>query len=369
MRFLLPCLALLLAATGPVQAEPTGFPPLVGPVSELMGTIRAAAQVPALAVAWWEDEAAPVEFVDGVRNLDTGDPAAVGDRFHFGSITKSMTSCIAARLVDRGLISYETTLEEGLPGVWLHSAFRGVTLEQLLQHRGGVEPLLSGDPKREARWKSQGETPSAQRRALAASLLSVAPSPEPGTTMSYSNGGYVVVSLMLEHASGSTFEELIVSEVFEPLGLASCGLGWPATAERPDQPRGHWSGNHLQAFTGYDLAPLLSPAGDVHGSASDLARYGHALATGPEGWIRPETRARMFADPGTGYAMGLMVEEVDGRRFMVHNGSAGTFFAFLAFEPATGATAAIVMNEGSLANDMVGRKIAQALFDGDLEPR
>lgn len=353
----------------PTEAPDTEVVELTGAVSERIAEVRESRGLPALGIAWWGDESGPVAFLDGVRNLETGDPVRTGDLFHYGSITKSMTSCIAARLVDRGLITYGTTLAEGLPGVWLHPDFRPVTLELLLQHRSGIEPLLQGDPAREARWTKAGDTGPLQRRALAAELLSVPPSFGPGTSWSYSNAGYVVVALMLEAASGSTFEQLIQAEVFEPLGLSSCGLGWPATEESPDQPRGHWPGPVLQSFTGYDLGFQLAPAGDAHGSVSDLVRYAHALATAPEGWIRPDTLARMFTDPGTGYAMGLSVEEVDGRRFLLHNGSAGTFFAVMAFEPATGQAVAVVMNEGSLSNDALGRRVARALFDGSLEPR
>jgi len=353
----------------PTQAPGSAAVDLDGLLSERIGALRESRQLPALGVAVWTQGDAPVAFLDGVRDVQDKEPVQPGDRFHYGSITKSMTSSIAARLVDRGLIQYETTVADALPGLWMHSGFKAVTLEQFLQHRSGIEPLLEDDLEREKRWKRAGDTGPEQRRALAAELLAVEPSFTPGSSMDYSNAGYAVVSLMLEAASGSSFEELIVAEVFEPLGLESCGLGWPATAERPDQPRGHWPGPILQAMTGYDLGYLFAPAGDVHGSVEDLVGFAHALATGAEGWIQPETLERMFHDPGNGYAMGLQVEAADGRLVLSHNGSAGTFFAFMAFEPATGASAAVVMNEGNLANDTLARSIVRALVEGRLEPR
>ena len=269
------------------------------------------------------------------------------------------------------MISYETTLEDGLTGVWLHSAFKPVTLEQLLQHRAGVEPLLEADLEREAKWAAAGE-PQAQRRSLAAELLSVAPAFDPGTIMSYSNGGYSVAALMLEQAAGVPWEELVRTEVVEPLGLDSWGIGWPATQERPGQPRGHYPGPVLQEFGVYELGSFIDPAGDVHGSALDLARYGHALAVAQEGWIREETIARMLAAPGAdpeaGYAMGVLREEMAGRAIALHNGSAGTFFALVAFDPATGDAVAVVMNEGSFANDATARAIVAAVLDGSVTP-
>jgi CubicO group peptidase (beta-lactamase class C family) len=355
----------------PTDAPGQELPELEGALSAVVEQVRELRELPALAVAVIEADGSEHVVATGVREVGGTDVVTRDDLFHYGSITKSVTSCIAARLVDRGIITYETTLEEGLSGVWLHSGFKPVTLEQLLQHRAGVESLLQGDPEREAKWAAAGDA-QAQRRSLAAELLSVAPETEPGTTMSYSNGGYAVVALMLEQASGVAWEEMVRTEVADPLGLASWGIGWPASPERPDQPRGHFPGPTLQAFGVYELGAFIDPAGDVHGSALDLARYGHALATAPEDWIDPATLARMIAAPGSdpqsGYAMGLLREEMAGRAVALHNGSGGTFFAVLVFDPATGDTVAVVMNEGSFANDAVTRAIAEAVLDGSVQP-
>jgi len=355
----------------PTDAPGQELPELEGALSAVVDQVRELRDLPALAVAVIAADGTEQVTTSGVRAVGGEVPVTEDDLFHYGSITKSVTSCIAARLVDRGIISYETTLEEGLTGVWLHSGFKPVTLEQLLQHRAGVEPLLQGDPEREAKWLAAGGA-QAQRRSLAAELLSVAPESDPGATMSYSNGGYAVAALMLEQASGVAWEDMVRSEVAEPLGLESWGIGWPASPERPDQPRGHFPGPVLQEFGVYELGSHIDPAGDVHGSALDLARHGHALATEPDGWIQAATLARMIAAPGpdpeSGYAMGLLREEMAGRAVALHNGSGGTFFAMLVFDPATGDSVAVVMNEGSFANDAVARAIGEAVLDGSVQP-
>jgi CubicO group peptidase (beta-lactamase class C family) len=353
--------------------DPPGqeLPVLEGELGAVVEQVRELRGLPALAVAVIDAAGEEHVAASGVRAAGGTASVTAGDLFHYGSITKSVTSCIAARLVDRGIISYETTLEDGLTGVWLHSEFRPVTLEQLLQHRAGVEPLLEGNPGREAKWIAAGD-PQAQRRALAAELLSVPPETEPGAMMSYSNGGYAVAALMLEQASGVPWEEMVRSEVADPLELASWGVGWPATPDRPDQPRGHFPGPVVQEFGVYELGSFIDPAGDVHGTVLDLARYGRALATAPQGWILPGTLERMTAAPGpdpeSGYAMGFLRENMAGRAVALHNGSGGTFFALLVFDPAAGDVVAVVMNEGSFANDAVARAIAEAVLDGSARP-
>jgi CubicO group peptidase (beta-lactamase class C family) len=354
----------------PTEDPADPAPPIEGPLAEVVAAQREARGLPALSVAVVDPDGSSTVVVDGVRSLENQVSVEPDDLFHYGSITKTVTACVAARLVDAGSLSFETTLEDGLTGVWLHSGFEPVTLEQLLQHRAGVETLLEDDPAREKNWAKEGSSPTEQRRAMAAGLLSVPPDPLPGAAMNYSNGGYGVVGLLIDQASGSAWEELVLREVAGPLGLSSWGIGWPATADRPDQPRGHWPGGSVQQFGAYALPAYLAPAGDVHGTVEDLARFGHALATGPDGWLQPSTRERLLTaagdDPRDGYAMGLMREEMAERAVALHNGSAGTFFAVLVFVPGSGESIAVVTNEGNFANDLLARRLAEAILDGSV---
>jgi CubicO group peptidase (beta-lactamase class C family) len=337
-------------------------------LTELVPAMRASAELPALAVAVIDANGTETVVVDGVRDVRFEDAVQLADRFHYGSITKPMTASIAARLVDRGAIAFDTTIAEALPELEVHPEFETVTLEQLLQHRAGVEPMLEDAPEREARWREAGEQPRRQRRAMAGEVLAVAPAFKPGTTMQYSNAGYAVAAAMMETVTGSSWEELVVAEVFEPLGLSSCGLGWPATESSPDQPRGHWPGPRAQELTGYEVGPFIAPAGDVHGSALDLARFGRARAANDGSWINSATGTRLMQlpDAGANYSMGFMHEEMAGRPVVLHAGSAGTFFALLVLDPASGRSVAVVMNEGSLANDALARRIATAILDGSV---
>jgi len=62
------------------------------------------------------------------------------DRFYVGSIGKSMTATVLARLVERGLLSWDTRVQDvlGLQEDAVTPSFREVTLRQLLSHRSGL---------------------------------------------------------------------------------------------------------------------------------------------------------------------------------------------------------------------------------------
>lgn len=91
--------------------------------------------------------------VAGVRRIGGDDPIRATDFFQIGSTTKAMTAAVAARLVERGQIAWTTTLAEALPDLaeGMLPAYRVVTLEQLLNHRGGVAAFTdSSDAHRSA---------------------------------------------------------------------------------------------------------------------------------------------------------------------------------------------------------------------------
>ena len=79
----------------------------------------------------------------GVREAGTERAAKVSDRFHIGSVTKSMTATMIARLIERGELSWELTLGKALADVEMHPVYREVTLHQLLRHRAGIVAHLT----------------------------------------------------------------------------------------------------------------------------------------------------------------------------------------------------------------------------------
>jgi CubicO group peptidase (beta-lactamase class C family) len=143
-------------------------------------------------------------------------------------------------------------------------------------------------------------------------------------------------------------------EVFAPLAMTSTDFGWPVDLASA-APRGHGPGpNGIEpAPAEYRLPPHLDPAGNVSASLPDLARYlqAHMAALkGSDKFLKPATAkqlhqiAEVGAD-GRGYASGWSIAPIPslGMRHG-HNGSAGTFYAEIAFIPEKDIVAAVVTN-------------------------
>jgi CubicO group peptidase (beta-lactamase class C family) len=368
-----------------MQGTPTGPPdqaPLThDPASNLTQLLEQARQrsgLPALAVAYVRDGRVQDAAAIGVRRVDRGDPVQIDDRFHVGSVGKAMTASVIAKLIEDGRLRWESKVSEVLSDVAMRPEYRDVTLEQLLQHRGGIPPYTDDIPEARMKTLKSAGTPMQQRAAFIAQVLNEPPTVPPGTVMIYSNAGYALAGHMAERVTKKSWEEIMTTMLFPSLGMSGSGLGWPATAARPDQPYGHFDSLpnlRVQGLDDYEFGHFLTPAGDVHCTVKDLARFVafHLEGLrGQDGWLKAETIRRLHRPPGThrpAYAGGWMVEEpAGGKARHWHVGSAGTFFASVALYPDDGVAIVGLSNAGFPANPVLDEVTRAVMKMSGLNP-
>ena len=328
------------------------------PVSQILENIRVKHNFPALAAAVIVDGKIVVTNAVGFRKNGGTEKVTVDDKFHLGSVTKSMTATVAAMLVEQGKISWTTTIGEAFPELKseIHRDYLGVTLEQLLSHRSGAPGVAPGDLWRKA-WAANG-TAAEQRLAFIKGILARKPEAKPGTKFIYSNQGYTIAGVMLEKAAGKTWEDLLRSMLFEPLGMTTAGFGAPASVDKVDQPWGHkkkmLSGREpVPPGPGADNPLAISPAGAVHCSMGDLAKYAAFHMAGERGkseLLKAESFKKLHTAVADNddYALGWMVLKrawANGRALM-HNGSNTMFYVVVWMAPEKNCAVIVASNIG-----------------------
>jgi CubicO group peptidase (beta-lactamase class C family) len=223
----------------------------------------------------------------------------------------------------------------------LAPGWEDATLENLLQNRGGA-PNKPPQAAWAAAYKEKG-SPIEQRLAFLGAILKEKPEAKPGTANIYSNQGFTLAGAMLERAAKKPYEELLREKVFLPLGMKSCGYGAPGTAQKVDQPRGHQgAGPDFKPVIpgpGADNPIAITPAGRVHCSIADLARFASWHSRGPlhDVKLMSDATFRVLHQPPQGqeYAMGWVVTQRDwaGGTTLTHNGSNTTWFAVMWVAP------------------------------------
>jgi CubicO group peptidase (beta-lactamase class C family) len=338
-------------------------------LADLLGQIRQRTGVPAIAAAIVKKGAITDIAVVGERWVDSGQTVERNDRFHLGSVTKSMTATMIAALVQKELLSWDFTVGEVLGDMEMRDEYRVVTLEQLLQHRGGFPAYAMIDDDEERRLNSLPGTPRRQREAFVAQVLMEKPEATPGSEMHYSNAGYAIAAVMAERVGSRSWEELIEIHLFEITPMKTGGFGWPATPKNPNQPRGHFEENDAfrpQKFGEYELGSYIAPAGGVHCSIEDLARYAIIHLRGLAGRdkdLHAEIIVRLHTAPATPegamrYAAGwAIVDSPEVGEVHTHSGSAGTFFATIELYPEYDTAVVLVTNVGVQAGTAISEEI------------
>ncbi len=342
--------------------------------AELTKAAHEASGAPALAAALVRDGEVVFHTTNGFAVAGSDSPLPPNARFHYGSVTKSFTGWIVARLIEQGKLSRTDTLGELLSDMEIRSDYKSVTIGDLLSHRGGILPYTSVNAALDQELKQLPPAPRDAREAFVKRVLNEAPAGTPGKSMNYSNAGFSILAQVAERIDGRDWEQQVKEELFVPLHMTEAGFGWGATSERPDEPRGHYFENETYRpqplDDEYEVGRYMAPAGDIHGSVENLARYGleqlRALR-GEDGLLKSETVVALH-DPGdyedANYAGGWVLEQDEaGNTIHWHNGSLGTFYSLLRLDPARNRAAVVLQNAAHASAQSVALLLAQALMD------
>ncbi|MBL9172593.1 MAG: beta-lactamase family protein [Verrucomicrobiales bacterium] len=315
-------------------------------LDDLLDPIRITHRVPALGCAVIvSNRLAGLGAVGLRKSDDPSAPVTPDDRWHHGSLTKSMTATLAAILVQRGVLQWESTLEELFPSLApsMKPAWRSVRLDWLCSNRSGAP----GDLGAGGLWlelvRFQG-TPFEGRRRLLERLTQTDPVHTPGTAYEYSNAGFALAGHMLETATGKPWETLMTENLFQPLGMTSAGFGAPGKPGQLNQPWGHQRlGDRnvpIEPGPSADNPPAIGPAGTMHGSLLDLSQYAAFHLRGHRADTPMLTREAMVrlhtAVPGNeGYGGGWIVTTRPWANGLVltHSGSNRQWYSVLWLAP------------------------------------
>lgn len=351
------------ASPPPQTPAPAAVQPAAAESTRLEAALRdalAGSRTPALGALVIRDGRVVAQAVSGVRRNDAADAVRLDDTWLIGSTGKPMTVALIARLVDRGVLSWNAPLETMLPDLaaGMRPEYRKVTLVQLLSHTAGLQENLVDAKALDAFFADTRALPE-QRVALSKAALAEAPAAAPGSAFGYSNSGFLIAAAIAERATGKTFEDLMGDEVFKPLGMTSAGFG----TVFKDAPLGHRGGHPALEMRKSDdgVPPVYSAAGNVHMSLADWARFNLDQLAGSQGkgvLLKPASYALMqTAQPNSPSGLDWGVQpSIAGRQgpVLVHGGSDGNWLAWVALFPGTQNGMLVIAN----AADDMGADVA-----------
>jgi CubicO group peptidase (beta-lactamase class C family) len=275
-------------------------------------------------------------FAGGRLAPDSEQVPDANTQFEIGSITKAFTDLLLAEMVEREMVSYDSTLGDLLGGdvKFANAAVADITLLQLATHTSGLPRLPVNLAPTDQLDPYKGYDEDALLKGIAA-----ARDKQPlGNHYAYSNFGVGLLGFVLGRVHGGGYMEALEQLVIQPLGLNQTGFeraAHSATAFRGGQVVKDWS---LDALAG---------AGSLRSTASDLARFARIQLGQIENPLLHDLDAdrEILARAGSFDITRVwhVGESPDGRIFW-HNGGTGGFWSFFGFRPATGEAVAILVS-------------------------
>ncbi|WP_165977112.1 serine hydrolase domain-containing protein [Nonomuraea diastatica] len=267
------------------------------------------------------------------------EPNTARTTFNIASMGKMFTAVAIAQLVQRGKLSFDDPMGEHVRGFPREIAGE-VTLHHLLTHTAGMGDVLRRGP---------GHEPP---RTIGALMKLIAKEPlafEPGSQMSYSNSGFIVLGAIVQQVSGQDYGDYLSKHVFKPARMT-------ATAIRAYRPADVPGMAHPYAESGEDLGReirVATPAGGASSTVGDMIGFARALMAHrllnrklTETVITGKVQA---SGPGRGpddkYAYGFGVRKVNGARVIGHNGGSPGYEANLDIYPDLGYAVVILANQ------------------------
>jgi N-acyl-D-amino-acid deacylase len=241
----------------------------------------------------------------GWANLQTGEPVRPDALFGLASLSKSITAVTILKLVDQGKLRLDDPAFQYLadlqppPGLGVDPRISKITIRQLLNHSGGWDRSISGEPSTFS-WRVartfQVPVPITADQLICHML----PQPldfEPGTKAEYSNFGYIVLGQIIEHVTRQPYAEYVKKNTLEPMGVFRAALPGLGPEYLPGEVRRYQQGTDQLMPPRY-LPPLADAAGSWTASAVDLARFLTAL-DGSRGakFLSDATFEQMLAPP------------------------------------------------------------------------
>lgn len=298
----------------------------------------------------------------GMADRETGRANTLDTPINLGSINKMFTAIAIAQLQAAGKLDWHDPVGRHLPAFPNATIRDQVTIHQLLTHTSGV-----GSYWNQAHAARRHELDSHQ-----AFLETFVDEPllfEPGQGIEYSNGGPVILGLIIEALSGSDYYTYVREQIYRPAGMlhadhyrrddleAGFALGYG------QDENGQWQDNRN------DLSLRGSAAGGGYASARDLYAFSRALSD--ERLLsraQLDTLWQIHIQPGPiGYGYLFSVGETAGRRWVGHNGGAPGISAEFLHYPDDGLVLIVLANQDRAA--MAMREWLHALIAASLIER
>ena len=147
----------------------------------------------------------------GIRDIVSKDSLNIKTLFQIASVSKTFTAMAVLKLVEAGKLNLDQKVDEIFKGF----PYPNITIRDLLSHRSGLPNYLTVTEKD---WRNEGLK---SNKDLLEYFIKKQPKPlgRPNRSFSYNNSNFALLALIIEKASGKSYQKYLQKNIFDPLDM------------------------------------------------------------------------------------------------------------------------------------------------------
>ncbi len=302
-------------------------------------------KVPGVAIAIVKNDSVVYARGYGVKTLGKPDPVTANTIFAIGSSSKAFTATLMGMLVDDGKVRWDDPVSKLLPGFQLNDPYvtREITIRDILSHRSG---LARGD----FIWYASPYS----RDEVVRRVRYLQPSWSFRSHFGYQNIMFITAGTVEEHVTGMSWDQLVKTRLFTPLGMTATTTSIKALSSMPDVASPHAELDDTVRVIPWRNIDNAGPAGSINSSVTDMARWvrfqldsgvagGKRLVSAaalvethtPQTIIPVTTQARSLNPYRhfSSYGFGWFLQDYRGKEVVQHGGNIDGMSALVAMMP------------------------------------
>ena len=251
----------------------------------------------------------------GIANRKLKNPLTTKSPFYLCSLAKQFTSLAIMILEEEGELSYDDKLIDYFPEFPEYA--KDITIHHLLTHTSGLYDYF-----RKGQYRKNLTNSDVLEFLIKQKKINF----YPGTEYSYSNSGYVVLSMIIEKASKVPYHEFLKEKIFVPIGMENTLVYDESKPKIPKRAVGYKSNGKLR-----DYEILTTGDGGIYSNVEDLLLWDQALYTNQ--LVSLETLRKAFkpnilsSGEKKNYGYGWVIDPEN--EIVLHGGSLGGYKTFI----------------------------------------
>jgi len=250
---------------------------------------------------------------NGFADIPNKQPLTTSHSTQLASVSKQFTSAAIMLLYDKGLLSFQDSIQMYFPDF----PYKEITIELLLQHRSGLPEYFYFNDSLLAPYVPLDN----QKLIQYISKYKPVKYNQPNVRFDYTNTNYAVLAAIVEKISGMNFPEFMKKYLFEPAGLKHTFIFEPERKhEYAHFAFGHHSPRNIAEDNIFD--EVFGDKG-VYSTVNDLFLWDEALNSGRI--VRKSTLEKAFTPPPSkkdffkDYGYGWRLQKMTNNQTMVYH--------------------------------------------------